>query len=549
MKIGIGQIDTTVGDFEGNRRLIEDAVHRAQKDGAQLVIFPELAICGYPPEDLLLRPAFLAAHDHSLDSLAQNLPPDLPVLVGCLEQNPDAGRSGGRPLYNAAALLEDGLARVVARKSLLPTYDIFDESRYFEPWTRPQENLITVADQRVGIVICEDGWNDAEFFSHRRYALDPVECVVKAGAQVVVNLSASPWNHAKEAFRCKMVQAAAARHRVPIVYVNLVGGNVGLLFDGGSLAIQPEGLAFPPRYFEPAVIVVDTEHEWCEPLPEVPAIEMTYKALVQGLRDYFRKFGFRSAVIGVSGGIDSAVTATLATDALGKQNVVGLLMPSKFSSEHSLTDAKALCENLGIQHEIVPITSVCDAFERTLAAHFAGKPADVTEENLQARARAVILMAHANKHGHLVLATGDKSECAVGFCTLYGDTCGALAVIADLWKTEVYELARHLNRSATRIPLHTLQKPPSPELRAGQLTTDHLPPYDQLDPVLRCLIERELSVSDTSRKTGMPLAEVKAIAARIERAEFKRFQYPPTLRVSDRCWDGRRVPVGHRFVE
>lgn len=549
MKIALAQINTTVGDFAGNRKKIVDAAQRAWHDGVRLVLFPELAVCGYPAEDLLLRPAFLAAHDRALEQLAEDLPPDVAVLVGCLERNHDAQKSGGRPLRNAAALIEDGIVRVVARKSLLPTYDIFDESRYFEPWTRPQENVITIGGTKIGIVICEDGWNDAQFFARRLYKLDPVECVVNAGAQVVVNLSASPWNHGKERFRCRMVQAASIRHRVPIVYVNQVGGNVGLQFDGGSLAIMPEGLAFQPRYFEEGVFLVDTELEWCEVLPERTKIEMTQLALVQGVRDYFRKFGFRSAVLGISGGIDSAVTAAIAAEALGPENVLGLMLPSKFSTEHSLKDAEDLAKNLGIKTLKVPIGAVQDAFDATLAQHFAGKAFDVTEENIQARARAVVLMAFANKFGHLLLTTGDKSECAVGFCTLYGDTAGALAVIADLWKTEVYELARWINRERVLIPTHTIDKPPSPELRPNQLTTDSLPPYAKLDPVLQALLEDELAVEAVATKTGMPVDQVRAIQRRIEGAEFKRFQYAPTIRVTERCWDGRRVPVAHRFAE
>ena len=549
MKIGLAQINTTVGDFDGNRRKIADAAQRAHNEGARLVLFPELAVCGYPAEDLLLRSAFMAAHDRALEQLADDLPPDVAVLVGCLERNPDAQKGGGRPLRNAAALIEDGTVRIVARKSLLPTYDVFDESRYFEPWTRPQENVITIGGTKIGIVICEDGWNDAQFFARRLYKLDPVECVVQAGAQVVVNLSASPWNHGKERFRCRMVQAAAIRHRVPIVYVNQVGGNVGLQFDGGSLAIMPEGLAFQPRYFEEGVFVVDTELEWCEVLPERTMVEMTYLALVQGVRDYFRKFGFQSAVLGISGGIDSAVTAAIAAEALGRENVLGLLLPSKFSTDHSLKDAEDLAANLGIRSLKVPIAAVQDAFDSTLAQHFAGKSFDVTEENIQSRTRCVLLMAFANKFGHLLLTTGDKSESAIGFCTLYGDTSGALAVIADLWKTEVYELARWINRERICIPIHTIEKPPSPELRPNQLTTDSLPPYAKLDPVLQCLLEDEFAVDAVAAKTGMSVEQVRAIQRRIEGAEFKRFQSAPTIRVTERCWDGRRVPVAHRFAE
>ena len=548
MKIGLCQLNPTVGDFAGNREKIQAAAHQARKLGAQLAVFPELVVCGYPPEDLLLRPGFLRAHDRSLHEMASNLPPDLCVLLGCIERNGDAS-SGGRPFYNAVAAVEDGIARTVARKSLLPTYDVFDESRYFEPWKQPQENLITVAGMRVGIAVCEDGWNDAFYFDRRRYSLDPVECLANAGAEIIVNLSAGPWARGKETFRYHMVRASVERHKLPCVYVNQVGGNVGLQFDGSSFAVKPEGVAFQPIYFEEGLWVVDTEEPWTlEPrVPELP--EMHHRALVQGIRDYSTKFGFPQVVLGLSGGIDSAVTATLAVDALGADNVVGLAMPSSHSSEHSVKDAEQLAQTLGMQLHCLPISPLQATYADVLAPVFADTKPGVAEENLQARARGTLLMAYANKHGHILLTTGNKSECAVGYCTLYGDMSGALAVIADLWKTEVYDLARWINRDSERIPDNSITKSPSAELHPDQADTDSLPPYDRLDPVLKHLVEDELPVDETAERTGMPRERVSDLFRLVMANEFKRYQYAPTLRVSDRCWGGRRLPVTHRYRE
>jgi len=548
VKIGICQINTTVGDFSGNRRSIEEGARRAHQQGAQLAVFPELAVCGYPPEDLLLKQSFLEAHDAALADLAASLPPDLPVLVGCLARNERQDR-GGRPLHNAVALVEDGLARVVSRKCLLPTYDIFDESRFFEPWTRPEKNIIELGGKKIGVLVCEDGWNNEEFFTSRRYALDPVERVVGAGAQLVINLSASPWSLGREEFRYRMLLAASRRHDIPIVYANLVGGNVALQFDGASLAVKPQGLAFQPVQFEERIDVVDTEAPWQE-VPRFPAPEEAHHAaLVQGVRDYCRKFGFDKCVIGLSGGIDSALAATLAVDAVGPDSVVGLAMPSTFSSEHSVADAVDLARNLGIRMHELPIATLQSCYDEVLGPVFAGTAQNIAEENLQARMRGALLMAYSNKFGHLLLATGNKSETAVGYCTLYGDMCGGLAVIADLWKTEVYALARWLNRTGERIPQRSIDKPPSAELRPDQRDTDTLPPYGVLDPILKLLVENEMGVDAVARRLGADLEMVRTLARMVQRNEFKRFQFAPTLRVSLRCWVGRRVPVAHRFEE
>lgn len=549
MRVALCQIDATVGDLTGNAGRIAGFAARAQAGGAELAVFPELAICGYPPEDLLVRPSFLAAHDAALADLARAVPAGLPVLVGCVVRNELAETRGGRPLHNAVALLHGGAWRVVATKTLLPTYDVFDESRYFEPNPAPERNVVVIAGRRIGVVVCEDGWNDERFFGKRSYAVDPVERVVAAGAEIVVNLSASPWSVGKDAFRHRMVAAASARHGVPMLYVNLVGGDVALQFDGGSLAVKPTGVAAEPVAFEEALVLVDTDAPWTlQPRPQ-PVEAMQHAALVQGIRSYVRKFGFEKAVVGLSGGIDSALVAALAVDALGAANVAGIGMPSRWSSDHSVVDARELAANLGIAFHLLPIDGLQDGFDEALQPVFAGTPPGLAEENLQARIRGTLLMAFANKHGHLLLTTGNKSECAVGYCTIYGDTNGALAPIADLWKTQVWELARWLNRDGVRIPSRSIEKPPSAELRPGQLDTDSLPPYPALDPVLRCLVEEDLSVAETAARTGMARERVADLFAKVMAAEWKRNQYPPTLRVSDRCWSGWRLPVAHRYRE
>ena len=549
MRVALCQIDTTVGGFAGNIAKIVDFSKQARAAGAQLAVFPELALIGYPAEDLLVRPSVLDAHDCALQELARLVPHDLPTLVGCLARNEHAAAGGGRPLFNAVAMLLGGAAQIVARKCLLPTYDVFDESRYFESFSAPERNLIEIDGEKVGVVVCEDGWNDAQFFARCNYRIDPVERVVSAGAKLVVNLSASPWAQGKHMFRYRMVAAAARRHGVPMLYVNLAGGNVELQFDGGSLAVKPSGVAFQPVLFAEALHIVNTELPWTETPVEAPPAEMLHHALVQGIASYARKFGFQRAVIGLSGGIDSALVAVLAVDALGKHNVEGIAMPSTFSSEHSMADARALADNLGINLHVLPIAPLQDAFGKVLEPVFRGSKVDIAEENLQSRMRGTLLMAFSNKRGHLLLTTGNKSECAVGYCTLYGDTNGGLAPIADLWKTEVWDLARFCNRERERIPVHSIEKPPSAELRAEQFDTDTLPSYPVLDSVLRCLVEEELSVAATAERTGMAQERVAELFAKVQAAEWKRHQYPPTLRVSERCWSGRRMPVAHRYRE
>jgi len=549
MRVALCQIDTTVGDFAGNTARVVAFTERAKAQGARLAVFSELCICGYPPEDLLLRKAFLQAHDAALQDLAQRLPRGIDVLVGCLEDNSDAPQTGGRSLHNAVARLRDGGCEVVARKCLLPTYDVFDETRYFESWTTPETNVFDVDGVCVGAVVCEDSWNDEQFFGRRVYSIDPVERVVAAGAKFVVNLSASPWARGRQVFRTRMIAAAAKRHGVPMLYVNQVGGDVELQFDGGSFAAGANGIAAQPVSFEEHVEVVETDEPWTVQLVERDVVEQQHAAIVQGIRAYVRKFGFAKVVLGLSGGIDSALVAALAVDALGSENVTGVGMPSSYSSDHSLDDARELADNLGIAFHVLPIAPLQQAFDQVLQPVFEGTEPGVAEENLQSRARGALLMGFANKFGALLLTTGNKSECAVGYCTLYGDTNGALAPIADLWKTEVWAMSRWINRDGVRIPVNSIEKPPSAELRPDQLDTDSLPDYAQLDPVLACLVEEELSVEATAARTGMERGEVERLFRLVLNSEWKRYQYPPTLRVTERCWRGRRMPVSHRYRE
>lgn len=552
MKIALLQIDATVGAPAENADALIAAARRAHADGAELAVAPELVIPGYPPRDLLLISSFRTECDRALAKIAQQAPPELPLLVGTV------GRVAfGTGAQNVAALVRGGRVEATYGKTLLPNYDVFDERRYFEPNQSPAASVFDVGDTRVGAVICEDGWNDAELFGgSRRYSLDPVEEVVKAGARVVVNLSASPFAARKWEHRRKILAHAARRHRVATVYVNAIGGNDGLIFDGASCVFGADGLARgEAKSFAEDVAIVDTEGPAVtlstrHPLDDVRA------ALVLGLRDYFRKVGARHSVIGLSGGIDSALVAALAVEALGAENVVGLGMPSPYSSDHSIRDAEALARNLGIKFHLVPIGGTFAAYQSQLADLMAASPPpegfrDLTEENLQSRIRGATLMAYSNRTGAFVLTTGNKSECAVGYCTLYGDTCGGLAVIADLFKVEVYALCRRINELAGRavIPESTLTKPPSAELRPNQTDQDDLPPYDVLDRILDALIVRELGVEDAAKLTGDPLELVRSIARRVRTNEYKRQQFPPTLRVSDRAWVGREYPIAQRFYE
>ena len=561
MRLALCQIDTTVGDFAGNAARIVAGLERAEEAGADLAVFPELAICGYPPRDLLERPSFVREAARSLLSLARRSRRTA-LLVGTFVKN----RSRvGKPYHNVAALLDGGRVRALAKKSLLPTYDVFDEGRWFEPGDGCA--VVPFRGERLGLPVCEDLWNDKDFWRARRlYRDDPGEALVRRGATLVVTISASPFSEGKPGLRRRMLARYARDGRVPVVSLNLVGGDDELVFDGGSMVLDARGrVAARAALFEEDFLVVDVLRDGKRSARIVPVagagaadlpddvggepLESLRRALVLGIRDYAGKCGFTSAVLGLSGGIDSALVAALAVEALGKENVVGLLMPSPYSSEGSVADARALAANLGIRSDVLPIGPLFDDARRTLAGHFAGLPEDITEENEQSRLRGMLLMAVSNKKGHLVLTTGNKSELAVGYCTLYGDMCGGLAPISDLPKMRVYALARHLNASAGRplIPEASLTKAPSAELRPGQTDQDSLPPYPLLDAILESLVERNLSLAAAARRTGAPLPLVRKIAMQVDRAEYKRNQAAPGLKVSAKAFgSGRRIPIAQR---
>ncbi|HKS97235.1 MAG TPA: NAD+ synthase, partial [Terriglobia bacterium] len=485
MRIALAQINPTVGDFPGNVERIVKFARCALERRADLAVFPELALCGYPPRDLVEKPSFIRRAEDELERLAQALP-DIPVLVGYVRRS---GTEQGKPVSDAAALLHRGRRVLDYRKMLLPFYDVFDESRYFEPGTAPA--LYELGEWRLGVTICEDVWNDKHFWKKQLYTRDPVEETVRAGARLLVNIASSPFAQGKIQLRHDMLRAIARERRMPVVYVNQVGGNDQLIFDGSSMAFNAQGeLVARAKSFEEDLMVFDTadgQHE----VHAAPAseIETIYQALLLGTRDYVAKCGFKKVIVGLSGGIDSSLVATLAADSLGSENVLGVSMPGPYSSPGSLRDAEALARNLGIDFRVIPIGSIFDGYLTTLDPAFEDRPRDVTEENIQARIRGNILMALSNKFGSLVLSTGNKSELAVGYCTLYGDMAGGLAVIGDVPKMMVYELARYANRSGERIPRASLVKPPSAELRPNQTDQDTLPPYEVLDVILKALIE------------------------------------------------------------
>ncbi len=546
MKIALLQINPTVGDLEGNARLIAEAVREATTHGAQLAVTPELALVGYLPRDLLLSGDFVARSWTALHELAVTLAGDAPTLVGLPEPNPS---DEGRPLFNAAALICGGRIANRFRKALLPTYDVFDEDRYFEPFHGAQ--TVDLAGRRVGISICEDIWNDRDFWKRRRYHHDPVEELVRAGAQVIVNLSASPFSVGKHARRETMLGSMAAKYGVPIVYVNQVGGNDDLVFDGRSCGFSFSGHAIARgRSFERDVVICDLSQ--AAPIGAAHDLEPEseiWRALVLGTRDYATKCGFSRAVLGLSGGIDSALTAAIAAEALGPGNVLGVLMPSPFSSRGSLDDANELAANLGVETLTLPIQDAMQAMDRTLQDAFAGTTRGVAEENIQARIRGNLLMALSNKRGALLLTTGNKSELAVGYCTLYGDMSGGLGVVADVPKTMVYRVARWLNETKGRsiIPDASLTKAPSAELRPNQTDQDSLPPYDVLDAVLERHIERH-EPADRIVAAGFDAATVNRVLHLVRTAEFKRKQAAPGLKVTDRAFGtGWRMPIAAKY--
>lgn len=559
MKIGIAQLNTVVGDFAGNAAKIASACQDLERRGAEIILTPELALSGYPPQDLVFKSDFVPGCLRALEGLHARVG-KAAWLVGSIDFN---ASGSGRPFRNAAAILERGRPIRTVFKSLLPTYDVFDEARYFEP-SGPVAP-VEIGGRKWGLTICEDIWTP-EFLPHGRYARDPVHDLVAGGAAAILNLSASPFQVGKPVLRREMIRLQAARHRIPFFYCNAVGGNDQLVFDGHSLAATADGAIWveAPGFREGAFLLdigdmnhqvlfhADGASEALTPWPgeSMETLSDLHAALVLGLRDYMGKCGFRTAVLGLSGGIDSAVTACLAVDALGAKHVTGVAMPSPFSSGHSVRDALDLAANLGIKCLHIPISETFAALKAQMAPAFDGRPEDLAEENMQARLRGVTLMALSNKFGHLLLTTGNKSELAVGYCTLYGDMCGGLAVLSDLPKTMVYQLAEFLNRRAGRdlIPRSTIEKPPSAELRPDQTDQDTLPPYEILDEILRLYVEENLGTAAIIER-GFEPETVRWVVRRVDLNEYKREQAAPGLKVTGRAFGiGRRMPLAQRFV-
>jgi len=550
MKIALVQINTTVGALRDNVRAIREAAARAKALGAELAVFHEMCIVGYPPRDLLEKRSFIDSNLAALDELAA-ASAELPMVVGYVDRNPS---DRGKRLFNSAALLAGG--RIVSRhhKSLLPTYDVFDEGRYFEP--APGIVPAALDGHALGITICEDIWNDKDFFNTALYHDDPVKNLVGAGAAVIVSINASPFSIGKRALKLDMLRAIATKYKRPVVYVNQVGGNDDLIFDGASLVMNAQGrIVAQAKEFDEDIVLFDTrtgtgdlhEVELAAGSGAADDLPRVLKALAVGVRDYVRKCGFTDVVVGLSGGVDSALTAAIAVEALGPSRVHGVSMPSEFSSRGSADDAAALARNLGIDYKVIPIKRVMAAYLETFADEFRGLPGDITEENLQARARGNVLMALSNKHGWLVLNTGNKSEVSVGYCTLYGDMVGGVGVIGDVPKTMVYELSHLINRDGEIIPKNSITKPPSAELRPDQKDTDSLPEYDVLDPILRAYVE-EGKGRDEIIAAGHDRALVERIIRMVDRNEYKRRQAAPVLKVSNKAFGtGRRMPIACRL--
>jgi NAD+ synthase (glutamine-hydrolysing) len=593
MKIAIAQLNPTIGDICGNSNLILEAAKQAQIEGANLLLTPELSLLGYPPRDLLMNPSFIAISAAHLEQLAQALPPELAVIVGTAVPNPDAVKLGEKLLFNSAVLLQNGAVQQVFHKRLLPTYDVFDEDRYFEPGQN--SNYFTIDELKIGVTICEDLWNNEEFWGKRSYAGDPISDLTKLGVDLVVNLSASPYSVGKREVRSAMLQHSVIRSGIPIVYANQVGGNDDIIFDGSSFAVNRQGnLIQVLASFETDFAVLEYDENkqdlvgsgngqdarstnnlgLCEEqklglissggigqdarsttdLSFYPAEgdAEIWAALVLGVRDYVRKCGFSKVVLGLSGGIDSALVAAIASCAIGPENVLGVLMPSPYSSEHSVNDALELAGNLGIAIEILPIGDLMKTYDRTLGDLFVNTTFGIAEENIQSRIRGNLLMAISNKFGHLLLSTGNKSEMSVGYCTLYGDMNGGLAVISDVPKTRVYSLCRWLNSGGYAgampagseiIPVNIINKAPSAELKPGQVDQDSLPAYDVLDDILQRSIEHHESVQQIIA-AGHDEAVVKRVVKLVRQSEFKRRQAAPGLKISDRAFGtGWRMPI------
>jgi len=554
MRLGLAQLNPTVGDLAGNRRKIIDSYAALVAQGAQLVVFPELAVCGYPPRDLLFKRRFVSDVAESLAEIAAAVGA-VPAVIGTVEANP-SGR--GRPFFNSAAFCYRGKVGAIGRKCLLPTYDVFDEDRYFEPAMAP--TVVDHAGYRIGITICEDIWTHPMISTRRLYSgRVPIEQLAEQKCDLMLNLSASPWHSAKESIRQNFVVGDSARAlHCPVVYVNCVGGNDELIFDGRSHVCDAQGRVIAGlAAFAEDRAVVDIKPSGTNTPFETPVLHPTFTqdemkdmfdALVLGLRDYAQKSGFKRALIALSGGIDSAVVGVIAAAAFGPENVMGVSLPSAISSQHSRDDARVLAANLGIRFETIPIASPVSATETALGPLFAGLPRDVAEENIQARVRGVLMMALSNKFGSILLTTGNKSEMAVGYCTLYGDMCGGLAVISDVFKMQVYALARWINREREIIPVSTIEKPPSAELRPDQTDQDSLPPYDVLDAILKGYVEEGLSRRDLVAQ-GFAAAVVNDVIRKVDLNEYKRKQAAPGLKITPLAFGvGRRIPIVQKYV-
>lgn len=577
MKIAIAQLNPTIGDLRGNAQQILTMAQQAAAQGARLLLTPELSLCGYPPRDLLMQPAFVAEMATTLAQLAQEIPAQLAVLVGSVVPNQQAPYTGGKPLFNSTALLHNGRVEQLFHKRLLPTYDVFDDDRYFEPGS--ESSHFTLEGVRVGVTICEDLWNDENFWGKRNYVIDPLAELADQGVDLIVNLSGSPYSVSKQQLREAMLRQATQTYGQPILYANQVGGNDDLIFDGSSVGFNRRGeMVCRAKPFEVDLALVEFNPETHDlevgsiaPAPETEDAEI-WCALVLGVRDYIRKCGFSKVVLGLSGGVDSALVAAIASAAVGAENVLGVLMPSPYSSDHSVKDALELAKNLGIQTQILPIGDLMQAYDQTFVDLFAGTEFGLAEENIQSRIRGNLLMAISNKFGHLLISTGNKSEMAVGYCTLYGDMNGGLAAIVDLPKTRVYSVCRWLNDSTNvdslsgravhpvsssfqiangnspLIPDSILTKAPSAELKPGQVDQDSLPPYEILDDILCQFITQHKSPSEIIRSGHEPVT-VERVIKLVSRAEFKRKQAPPGLKITDRAFGtGWRMPIASRWL-
>ncbi|MEM9507579.1 MAG: NAD+ synthase [Cyanobacteria bacterium P01_E01_bin.35] len=551
MKIAIAQLNPTIGDIKNNAQQIVAAADNAAKQNIRLLLTPELSLCGYPPRDLLLYPGFVELMSQEVQAITAQLPNNIAVLIGTVETNPHAHSKGQKPLYNSMALLDGGEVKQIFHKRLLPTYDVFDEDRYFEPGY--EANYFTLDKIKIGVSICEDLWNDEQFWGKRSYQVNPIEELAQLGVDLIVNLSASPYTVGKQKLREAMLNHAAISYHKPIIYANQIGGNDDLIFDGNSVAFNNAGdIVIHAKAFETDLIVVEWEQLMSPSSVENKEIEDTnqeiYRALVLGVKDYARKCGFTKAILGLSGGIDSALVATVAANALGAENVLGVLMPSPYSSDHSVNDALDLVANLGIKSQKLEIKEAMTAYDKILDPMFAGTEFGIAEENIQSRIRGNLLMAIANKFGYLLLSTGNKSEMAVGYCTLYGDMNGGLAVIADVPKTRVFKLCRWLNRHQEVIPQNIITKPPSAELKPEQKDSDSLPPYEILDDILERFVCQHQSTTEII-KAGHNAETVNKVIKLVTRAEFKRRQSPPGIKITDRAFGtGWRMPIAKKII-